>query len=249
MVDHGIPAIDRAVDVLDCLASRSAPMSIREITDATGLVRTTVYRSLNTLCARGLALQVSEKTYTLGPHLLKLARAVPQGLDLVAIARGTLDELAMALGTSVKLSIVDGSDALVVATAEGPGAYSITTQIGRRFPLHAGGASKLLLAYLPPERRRAYLAGPLRSFTARTLTNSAALERECGRIRETGLAFDNGEHSEGVCAIAAPVKDSNGDFIAAISVPYAAGVGEQRVWEIADAVAAAAAKLTARIMA
>ena len=248
MTDHGIPAIDRALEILDCIGLNSAPMTIREITAATGLARSTVYRTLNSLVAHGVVRQATEQAYCLGPHLLKLARAVPQGLDLVTASRDVLNDLANRLGTSAKLSIVDGSEALVVAVAESPGVYSITTQVGRRFPLHAGAASKVLLAHLPPDRCDAILSGRLSAFTRHTIVAPARLRVALEQIRTEGVAHDLGEHTEGVRAVAAPVFDRSGLCIAAVSVPFTATADDVRIDEVATAVRDAAEKLSASLL-
>jgi DNA-binding IclR family transcriptional regulator len=245
--EHGIPAIDRAVDILECLAGCREPLSIREITRRTGLVRSTVYRSLNTLAARGLVREAADRAFNLGPQQLRLARAVPQGADLVTLARPIIAEAAVALELSVKLSVLDGDDALVVATAEAPRAYTITTQVGRRFPLHAGGASKMLLAAAPEELRRAYLARPLRAFTRRTLTDPKALGRELGGIVEAGFALDRGEYADGVFAAAVPVIDRSGACIAAISAPFHENTGEATVLKTVATLRQASARLAVLI--
>lgn len=243
-VEHGIPALERAIDILECLAGSGEALSIRDIAARTGVVRSTVYRSLNTLQSRALVRQTSGTTYTLGPQLLRLARAVPQGVDLVDLARPVLQELAATIGASVKLSILDGDDALVVATAEGPGAYSITTQVGRRFPLHAGGASKMLLAHAPIDRRTAYLSRPLQRFTKRTIVEPRRLQRELSDILETGLSLDRGEYADGVHAAAVAVTDTAGACIAAISAPFPETSSRTRVTSIVAAIRKAAETLS-----
>jgi DNA-binding IclR family transcriptional regulator len=243
MTEHRIPAIDRAVDLLDVLANFS-PASIKEICDRGKLARSTVYRTLNTLEAHNLVRREEGGGYVLGPRLLKLARSVPQGSDIVSIGRPVLERLAASLGSAAKLSIVDGAEALVVAVAESPGAYSITTQVGRRFPLHAGAASKLLLAYLPEARRTGILGSRLSQITPRTVTDPAVLSAMLTQIRMNGFAEDSGEYVEGVRAFAAPVTDSFGACIAAVSVPFVETADPTRADTIGQAVIKAAKELS-----
>lgn len=245
-VEHGIPAIDRAMEIMDALAQGGA-LSIRDLAKTCDLARSTVYRTLNTLCAHRMVERVDDGNYVLGPRLLKLARAVPRGLDLTTIARPILDRLATDLGTSAKISILDGREALVIATAEAPGAYSITTQVGRRFPLHAGAASKLLLAFMPETARNGVLSARLDTYTARTIVDRAVLAKEFVRIRSLGYATDDGEYAEGVRAVAAPVLDGTGGCVAAVSVPYAAGTDAKRAAKIKTAVIAAGKELSVQL--
>jgi len=171
---HRIPAMERAVDVLEGLAAGAA--GIRDLTVRLGIPRSTVYRVLNSLEARGLAVRGSDNLYRLGPQLPRLARAVPSGFDLVAVSRPLMEDLARALRCSVKLSVLDAGVALVVATAESPETYSVTTQVGRRFPLHAGAASKVLLAFSGEGLGRRLLGGALPGLTPATITDPATLQ-------------------------------------------------------------------------
>jgi DNA-binding IclR family transcriptional regulator len=243
MTQHGIPALERAIDILECLAASGDALSIRDIAARTGLVRSTVYRSLNTLQSRSFVRQENATTYVLGPQLLRLARAVPRGVDLVELARPVLQKLAADIGASAKLSVLDGGDALVVATAEGPGAYSITTQVGRRFPLHAGGASKMLLAHAPASLRSAYMARDLARFTDHTITDPKRLGRELDHVLAAGLSLDQGEYAEGVHAAAVPVMDPAGACVAALSAPFPATSSAERVADIVAALREAASAL------
>jgi DNA-binding IclR family transcriptional regulator len=77
---------------------------------------------------------------------------------------------------------------------------------------------KILLAYLPTEKVDAIVGSKLNRYTANTITDIDTLKKQLLTIRQRGLAVDNEENEIGVRCIAAPVKDSNGDVIAAISI-------------------------------
>ncbi|WP_376093615.1 IclR family transcriptional regulator [Roseomonas sp. CCTCC AB2023176] len=239
---HRIPAVDRAVDVLDALAAGAA--GIRELAAQLGIPRSTVYRVLNSLEARSVVVRGADNAYRLGPHLLRLARAVPIGFDLVGAARPVMEALAAEQRCTVKLSVLDGADALVVATVESPESYSVTTQVGRRFPLHAGAASKVLAALGPPDARERALAGPLTAVTAATITDPAVLRSELDEVAARGWAEDRGEFADGVRAVAAPILGPDGRIAAALSVPYLMATPKARADGIRKAVVGAAAVLS-----
>ncbi|MGG5819073.1 IclR family transcriptional regulator [Falsiroseomonas sp. HW251] len=242
---HRIPAVERAVDLLEALAS--APAGIRELTARLGIPRSTVYRVLNSLEARGLVVRGAENAYSLGPQLLRLARAVPSGFDLVAVARPLMDELARALRCSVKLSVREGEVALVVATAESPETYSVTTQVGRRFPLHAGAASKVLAAFGPEEVQARLLAAPLARLTPATITEADALRRVLEEVRRDRLAMDAGEFAPGIRAVAAPVFGPEGICVAALSIPYLDAEAARRERPIREGLRRCAGAISARL--
>jgi DNA-binding IclR family transcriptional regulator len=246
MPDHRIPAIDRAIDVLDALAGRPGA-TITELAAALKIPRSTVYRLLNSLEAHAVVVKDGEGAYQLGPRLLRLAQSVTVGVDLVSLARSRLNTLAVDLDCSVKLSVRDAGTALVIAVAESPKTYSITTQVGRRFPLHAGAASKVLLAYADDAVVDDLLSVPLAKVAPATITRRDVLTKELERIRKRGFAEDRGEFAEGVHAVAAPVFGANGDCVGAVSVPYVASTDPSRASAIRDAVIATAGVISVEL--
>jgi DNA-binding IclR family transcriptional regulator len=245
--DHRIPAVERALQALDLLCAGGPPPGIREIAQRLGVPRSTTYRILNTLEAHGVARRDGAGCYTPGPRLLAYARAVPQGADLATLAAPVLEELAREAGATAKLSVLDGDAALVVAVAPGPGAYSVATQVGRRFPLHAGAASKVLAANLPDAARARLLRGRLARATARTITDRQALAEVLARVRAQGLATDHAEFVEGVHAMAAPVWQADGACAAAISIVHLPAEPPERLALIEAALRRAARRLSSAI--
>jgi DNA-binding IclR family transcriptional regulator len=75
----------------------------------------------------------------------------------------------------------------------------------------------VLLAYQPPAAIEK-LGSALPRFTSRTIGSTAALAREFSRIREVGYAINRGEWRDGVCGLAAPIRDGSGTVIAAIGI-------------------------------
>nr|WP_165816165.1 helix-turn-helix domain-containing protein [Mesorhizobium ephedrae] len=132
--------------------------SVASLARALSLSRTTVYRMLNTLEEHGMvARRHGDAAYCLGPTLIRLARRVPVAPDLATTLRPFVESLATRLGQTAKASVREGDEAVVIAVALGAGAFSISAQVGRRFPLHAGAASKVLLAFAPPQDVTAFL--------------------------------------------------------------------------------------------
>ncbi|MCT8990444.1 IclR family transcriptional regulator [Chelativorans sp. SCAU2101] len=233
---HTIPVIDRMMDVLGELEhSNGTGLTIRELTSRLRLPRTTVYRILNTLQRHEIVRRDDAGTYTLGRRLLTLAAQVASRaseIDVGAIAQPFLDKLATELGESVKLSVIDEDGILVLATSQGRREYALTVAPGQRMPIHAGAASKLLLAHLPPEAIDYWLSTPLTVYTNRTITDPKRLRSELARIRRQGWAQDKGENAPSIQAFAAPVYDRRGKVVAALSIPFLAGTEPSRMEEL-----------------
>ena len=217
-----IPVIDRMLDILELIELRQTGISIKDLCERLSMPRSTVYRVLNTLEARNVVKRAAGGTYVLGPRLLNFAANVTdtRGSDIAQIAIGRVEALAMTTGQSAKVSVVYDNLALVVCCAQGSQDFAITVRPGRTIPLHAGAASKVLLANMAAEAREKILAHPLQPFTSKTVVDPDKLRAELVDVRATDWSIDTGEHGEGIHAMAAAIRDAKGHVVAALSIPY-----------------------------
>jgi DNA-binding IclR family transcriptional regulator len=232
---HTIPVIERMMDVLGQIERRPNGATIRELTAQLSLPRTTVYRILNTLHEHDMVRRDDAGAYHLGRRLLALAAHVVAGvsdIDLASLAQPFLDKLSADLGEGTKLSAIDHEGILVIAVSQGRREYALTVAPGQRMPIHAGAASKLLLAHLSADELAIWLAKPLIAYTAKSITDPKKLAAELARIKRAGWAQDRGENAPSIHAFAAPVFDRSGRMVAAVSVPFLAGAEPGRMEEI-----------------
>ncbi|HYW58125.1 MAG TPA: IclR family transcriptional regulator [Polaromonas sp.] len=244
MSEYRIPAVDRAIEVLGAMETRREPVTLRELSDQLEIPKSTVYRILNSLEAGAMVARMESGSYVLGPRLLRLAQAVTQGFDLVSLAKPVMDELARQQGATVKLSVLDSGSALVVAAAIGQATFTVSTQVGTRFPLHAGAASKTLAAWLEARELEKLLPAKLERFTDLTVVRRADLVREFATIRAQGFAKDEGEHNAGVHAYAAPIFDAEGKCVAAMSMPFFGSESSAHAQELLNALLIAGERLS-----
>jgi DNA-binding IclR family transcriptional regulator len=248
---YRIPVIEQMIEVFALLERTPEGASIREVVRAVKLSRTTVYRMLNTLSAHDFVNRSPTGTYTLGRRLLTLAAHVAPNVasyDLLAITQPHLNRMSDLTGEGSKLTVLSGDNVLVVAAAQGHGQYALTALAGQRLPIHAGAAGKILLAFSSQEDIDRHLM-KLEVFTSHTISDPTRMLEELALIREQGWSRDMGEQMSGVHAIAAPVYDAAGAVIAAISIPFVAGISEQRIEEIRRVVLSTAKAISADIAA
>ena len=247
---HRITAIDRAMEVLGNLERRTSGASIRDLVAALALPRTSVYRILNSLETHGMVRRSGEGSYRLGPRLLALAaRAAAEGqpYDIAALAAPHLERVARELGEGCKVSALDAEGVLVLAATQGSREFALSVMPGQRLPLHAGAASKVLMASLPADDLERALEAQLTAYTSRTIVDQRRLRAELAKVRRQGFAADKGEYAPSVHAFAAPIRDPNGKVVAALSIPYLAGAEAPRAEEIRLAVINAAEAIAADI--
>ncbi|HOX88765.1 MAG TPA: IclR family transcriptional regulator [Burkholderiaceae bacterium] len=216
-----IQVIERMMKLLDALASRSDPVSLKELSQATALHPSTAHRILNDMViGRFVDRGEAPGTYRLGMRLLELGNLVKARLSVREAALEPMRELHRKTGQTVNLSVHQGDEIVYVerSYSERSG-MQVVRAIGGRAPLHLTSSGKLFLAYEDPRWVRAYAARTgLAGHTRNSLTDVAKLERELSAVRATGIARDNEELELGVRCIAAPVRDDSGRIVAGLSV-------------------------------
>ncbi|GAA1808765.1 IclR family transcriptional regulator [Luedemannella flava] len=214
----GVQSVDRAITVLELLARRG-PSRVTEVADELGVHKSTAFRLLGALEARGLVEQDGDRgRYQLGFGIVRLAGAVTARMDLSRCARPVCERLAATLGETINVAVARDEHAVNIDQVQGTAAVAAQNWVGRATPLHATSSGKILLAYLPKTRRADLLrTAGLARFTPATLVTRTALERDLVGAVSRGYAQTIEEYEVGLNAIAAPVRDGRGDVVAAVS--------------------------------
>jgi DNA-binding IclR family transcriptional regulator len=221
MRDEGAPnlqSVARAVRALELIAEAGA-LGVSELGRLLGVHKATASRLIATLAERGLVERdpVTEK-YRLGFGLIRLAGAAMAGLDLVRTGHPILEDLAERTRETVNLGVLSGDAVVYVDQISGTRAIVSVSWVGRSTPLHCTSNGKVLLANMPAAERDRLLARPLERLSPHTIVDPAALVAQLGEIRIRGYAQTLEELEEGLNAVAAPVRGSDGDVVAALSV-------------------------------
>lgn len=216
---RGVASVERAGNVLFCLARAGAPRGVTGIASELGISKAVVHRILTSLLQRDLVtMDTNTRLYSLGPAVLELAAAYRAQLDIRVLATETMRDLVAATGETSTLSILHNDRRVYVDQVTPNREVRMTVEVGASFPLHAGASSKAFLAWFPEEKRRAYLASPLEPLTDATIIDPTELRRELSRIRQQGFAVSLGERQAGAGSVAAPLLDEQLSPVAVLSV-------------------------------
>lgn len=215
-----VQVLERMFTLIDVLASREEAISLKEISERTGLHPSTAHRILNDLTIGRFVDRPESGTYRLGMRLLELGNLVKARLSIRDAALAPMRELHRQIQQPVNLSMRQGDEIIYVerAYSERSG-MQVVRAIGGRAPLHLTSTGKLFLAADDPQRVRAYaLRTGLPGQTRNSITQLATLERELAKSRQSGIARDNEELELGVRCIAAGVYDDQGRLVAGLSI-------------------------------
>src|SRR5512139_2244714 len=216
-----IQVIERMMKLLDALAVRSEPVSLKELANSTGLHPSTAHRILNDMVVgRFVDRAETPGSYRLGMRLLELGNLVKARLSVREAALEPMRELHRRTGQTVNLSVRQGDEIVYIdrSYSERSG-MQVVRAIGGRAPLHLTSSGKLFLAADDPRVVRAYATRTgLAGHTRNSITDLPRLERELSLVRARGYARDNEELELGVRCIAASVRDDSGRTVAGLSL-------------------------------
>jgi IclR family transcriptional regulator, carbohydrate utilization repressor len=215
-----VQVIERMFKLLEVLASREDPVSLKEISEKTSLHPSTAHRILNDLTIGRFVDRPEAGSYRLGMRLLELGNLVKARLNVRDAALQPMRELHKLIQQPVNLSVRQGDEIIYVerAYSERSG-MQVVRAIGGRAPLHLTSVGKLFLAADDPQRVRAYATRTgLAGNTRNSLTQLSVLERELAQCRQAGIARDNEELELGVRCMAAGIYDDQNRLVAGLSI-------------------------------
>ena len=215
-----IQVIERMFALIDVLASREEAISLKEISEKTGLHPSTTHRILNDLATGRFVDRPEAGNYRLGMRLLELGNLVKARLSVRDAALTPMRDLHKLIQQPVNLSMRQGDEIVYIerAYSERSG-MQVVRAIGGRAPLHLTSTGKLFLAADDPQRVRAYATRTgLAGHTRNSITQLPVLERELSKARQYGIARDNEELELGVRCMAAGIYDDQSRLIAGLSI-------------------------------
>jgi IclR family acetate operon transcriptional repressor len=241
--------LDRGLAILEAVAAEGEA-TLSEVARATAMSASTAFRLIETLERRGfLAREEETGNYRIGSRAFDVGSAFSGAARLNDVARPLMRRLAEELGEGVALGIREGSQVMYVEQIEAKSAVRMSARLGSRMPVHCTAVGKVLVAWLW-ETRIDEIVGPepYPSATAATLTTRSALLAELAQVRERGHAVDAQEFEADVRCVAAPVRNREGEVVAALSVSAPAGrLSPARVLAVVRPLVAAADELSSRL--
>jgi IclR family transcriptional regulator, KDG regulon repressor len=219
-----VPAVTRALDILELFLDGDGTLSAPEITRKLQLPRTTVHELVTTLAARSYLVPICEQPgrYRLGVRAYQLGSRYAEKLDIAAEGQQVARFVAETCDETVHVAILEGTDVIYIAKVDSTHAVRMVSAAGRRLPAHCTSVGKALLASLPEEELDSRLPAPggepLQAMTPNSITSPGALRDALAEIRERGIAVEQRESNPDVSCVAAPVRDSRGRVVAALSI-------------------------------
>ncbi|HEY8530045.1 MAG TPA: IclR family transcriptional regulator [Paenibacillaceae bacterium] len=226
---YWVPALEKAHKVLDAIAQEPARLKLTDLCSRLGISKSTMFSLLGTMETLGWLRRLPNDTYVLGKYYGYLGNAFFRQYDLVAAFGQEARPVMQRLGESIQLATLDGNEVLYLAKETAPTPVQMVAGPGVRVPAHATGLGKTLLAWLPEEELlKLYPEEKLKTLTEYTISTRGDLMRHLAAVREQGYAIDNQECVMGFHCVAAPVRQADGQVMAAVSASIPAHLWEQK---------------------
>jgi DNA-binding IclR family transcriptional regulator len=213
--------LERAFRLLDAFDARRSVLTLAELSEASGLPRSTAHR-LAVQLEQLKALERTRQGWRVGVRMFEYGQLACTQRRLRELALAHMEDLYEATHETIHLATLDGADIVYVEILSGHRKVRTPSRRGGRMPAHCTALGKVLLAFrpdgepLPP--------APLAARTAATIVDPSALQRELHTVRRTALAYDRQEAMDGLVCVAAPVigPGRRGVAEAALSVSMSA---------------------------
>ncbi|HZQ52444.1 MAG TPA: IclR family transcriptional regulator [Bryobacteraceae bacterium] len=244
---YHVQVLDRVFRILDILTESGSGIGLPEIANRLDLHKSTAHRLMMVLEANRFVERNSVSgRYHLGSRLMELGLSAVSQLSVYEIALPHLRALVSETGETAHLAVLRDGQVVSLVSAESTQTLRTPVTVGSRTPAHCTSLGKSMLAFAPEEQVEAYLREqPLKSYTPKTITKISRFKAELKLIRERGYAIDNEEREVGLRCIGAPIWNSSGDVIAAVSIAGPAfRISDEQIPALSKAVVRTATRIS-----
>ncbi len=218
-VDDGLEMSDRAgvrevksaartVELLELLAARRHhPMKLRELSDALGAPRSSVYALVRTLVDRGwVRTDPTGTLFSIGIQALLAGTTYLDVDPILRIVQPQINDLSQDLDETIHYGRLQGTDVVYLATHESTQYLRPFSRVGRRLPAFATAMGKALLAEQlrsgGEDALSSRLPGALAPLTPYTVVDRAELVVQLEEAQVRGYAMDRQENVIGITCFA-----------------------------------------------
>jgi DNA-binding IclR family transcriptional regulator len=218
---QGVPAVERALRLLELSASSHIGLTLSEVGIALGIPKSSAHRLVHTLLAHGYLQRTSNaRRYILGTCARDLANSLTDAdLQLAAVCSKFAKDLSIKTGLTVLAGIRRGTEGVVILKADSPKDEYPGAEVGHHFDLHCTAMGKALIAHLAePEVEDIFHHASLIRYTESTVSSRKTLLAELAEVRARGFALNTEESAIGGRGLASPIFNHIGRVVASICV-------------------------------
>lgn len=212
-----VPGLVRGLSLLQTFTPQKPEQTLKQLAESLGVTRSTIFRAVHTLVQEGFLLPVRDgHHYQLGPAVLRLSYGYLASRELLEVAQTPLEMLRDKVGWSSHLGVLDGRHTLYLISLPASENQSSFVQVGSRLPAISTAMGRILLVQKTEAELRKLIADQPQAVIRNTLKSWESDQR-------AKVVIHLGSFQTGLSSVAAPIYDSSGTIIAAISATKHAG--------------------------
>lgn len=216
---RAVPAVERALAVLERLAQQRAPMSLARLAAELALPKSSVHGLCNTLLSHGYLRRQDDGAFRIGPRVMSLAEAFVAGTNVADEFNALWRDAAAVPEETVILSVLSGTEVVYIGARNGRRPLGLAFTVGMRLPAHLAATGKAMLAFCPAAQVRQWFGtATLPQMTGKGPKRVGDLLKELAAVREHGHSIDDEGVRTGVYCFGAPVFDAAGQPVAGVGV-------------------------------
>ncbi|MBC9247484.1 IclR family transcriptional regulator [Paracoccus sp. 11-3] len=216
---RGIQSIDFVGQLLEAMARADAALSLKRLSEETGVPAAKLHRYLASLVRIGLARQnPADARYDLGPLAIRLGLAAMARRDAIGLAEAALNRVLDRHGLTGHLSVWSDHGPVIVRTHHGGRPLITSLGLGRVLPLTRSATGLVFASFLPDSATAALILREIASPEERT-----ALQAMIDQTRAQRIGFVDGTVIPGLAALSVPVFDFDGSLVCALTATGLAG--------------------------
>jgi IclR family transcriptional regulator, pca regulon regulatory protein len=233
-----VQSLAKGFRVMEAFTSQEPDLTIAEVARRADMDNATAFRLLNTLVEIGYVNRVPDtRKFRLALKVLDLGFNAIARSDLRTCARPILRSLVGEINEAASVGVLDGAEVVYVERIQaGLARLGVDVRIGNRVPAYSTAIGHAILAWLPQPTQISILQSqPRKQLTATTPTDLDELLARLEQVKRRGYAISDQEMVSGLYVLAAPILDTDGIPLAALSIAAPAFQTNLRDFEAAGA--------------
>lgn len=216
----GPMVLPRAFALLQLLAEETRGLNLSDISGRLDVPKSSLSSTLKALTEQ-MFLERNGAIYTLGSEAYALSAKILAGRSIRQVAQPYLQKTMEKCEETVLLAVLDSDKrhATYIDCIESPKSVRFAVTIGTRRPLYANACGRLFLAHQSESFHDAYFKEvKMVPVTEKTITDPTDMKTLLSKIRADGISITLGDYSHDAGGFAAPIFNSGGDLIAALTI-------------------------------
>jgi DNA-binding IclR family transcriptional regulator len=215
-----LQGVTKAVRMLSLFSTERPEWGVNEAARALGMPKSSTSELMTSLMNQHLLRRNHKGKYLLGWRLFELSQTLLDTTEYRAESRRVMEKLVACWKETVHLAVLEGARVVYIEKVKPTPAVEIPfSRVGARLPAHCSAVGKVLLASQDwGEIAELIERHGMPAFTPNTIITLEDLASELEQVREQGYAYDTEEASIGLCCVAAPIRGSSNEVVAAISL-------------------------------